>query len=264
MTEHPLGIVVIDDNESMANLLVSLLEDKAQYNVLGCAYDGVSGIELIKEKKPDIVILDLCMPYIDGLGVMEAFQSDKQHYFPHFIITTCLGQEHITSMAMKLGAVYYMIKPLDYTYFLNRLDEIVSELDQQPFTQSGPLTPPVTHQEMSELQLTKHVSGVLQDLGVPAHTIGFSYLKDAICFVLQDSKYMSKITKQLYPKIAEEHDSTASRVERAIRNSIELTLLQGNPEALFKYFGHRIKGDHAKMTNSEFIALLSEKIKVGN
>lgn len=264
MTESPLGIVVIDDNESMANLLVLLLEDMAQYTVLGRAYDGLSGIELIKETKPDIVILDLCMPYIDGLGVMEAFQGDKQNYFPHFIITTCLGQEHITSMAMKLGAVYYMIKPLDYDNFLNRLNEIVNEL--YPSHENGDTTVLESHSNSApgKMSLTNQVSTILQDLGVPAHTIGYLFLKDAICMVLQDGKYMNKITKNLYPMIAEQHDSTPSRVERAIRNSIELTLQQGNPDALSKCFGHRVKGEHAKLTNSEFIALLSEKIKVGN
>jgi two-component system response regulator (stage 0 sporulation protein A) len=265
MAESPLGIVVIDDNESMTNLLSSLLEDMAQFTVLGQAYDGKTGIDLITETKPDIVVLDLCMPYIDGLGVMEAFQPTKDSYFPYFIITTCLGQEHITSMAMKLGAAYYMIKPLDYNYFTTRLTEIASEINNKTMTvHMDTARNPAAMEKVAVNSQMGRVSELLHELGVPPHTKGYAYIKDAISFVLQDVRYMSKITKNLYPEIAEMHDATPSRVERAIRNSIELTLVHGDPVALSKYFGHRIKGTNSKLTNSEFIAILSEKLKVGN
>ena len=258
MTEIPKKIVVIDDNEAISSLLMDLLEDMSNYQVVGQAFDGKSGIELIQDTRPDVVILDLCMPYIDGLGVMEAFQEDKSNYFPKFIITSCVGQEHITLKAMKLGAVYYIIKPFDFDYFKNRLNELAEETVTSPledFLREG--------YGQGQKQLNNKVSELLQALGVPPHTKGYAYLREGIVLVSSDMKYMNKITKNLYPKIAEIYESTPSRVERAIRNSIELTLEQGDHDSLVRIFGHRIKDANNKLTNSEFISIISEKLKVG-
>lgn len=264
MTESPIKIAVIDDNEAMTDLLVDLLDGLANFQVVGQAYDGKTGIDMILETYPEVVILDLCMPYIDGLGVMEALHEHPDSYFPKFVITTCVGQEHITAKAMKLGATYYMIKPFDLEYFKNRLNELAHELRS---TDLGTVSHTDSAYDLSAdsgKHLASKVSEVLQDIGVPAHTKGYAYLKDAIVLVHGDVKYMMKITKNLYPMVAEIHETTSSRVERAIRNSIELTLTQGDHDALVKVFGHRIKSSNTKLTNSEFIAIVAEKIKVGH
>lgn len=266
MLQNPLKIVVIDDNEAMADLLADLLDSMSNYTLAGIAYDGKQGIDLINETQPDVAILDLCMPYIDGLGVMEAFQNRKDAYVPLFIISTCVGQEHITSKAMKLGASYYMIKPFDFDHFENRLNELAQDVylkktgNNEQLQQSQNL--------LGEQAVTKsyehRISELMHSIGVPAHTKGYVYLKDAINLVLGDVKYMMKITKNLYPAIAEHHDTTASRVERAIRNAIELTLVNGNKDAIANIFEHRVQNPKAKLTNSEFIAIIAEKIKVEN
>lgn len=262
MTESPIKIAVIDDNEAMTDLLVDLLDGLANFQVVGQAYDGKTGIDMILEKQPEVVILDLCMPYIDGLGVMEALHEQPDQNFPKFVITTCVGQEHITAKAMKLGATYYMIKPFDFEYFKNRLNELALELRAEGTSENNDLVSENSHDLPKPL--VSKVSEVLQEIGVPAHTKGYTYLKDAIVLVHDDVKYMMKITKNLYPMVAQRHETTSSRVERAIRNSIELTLAQGDHEALVKVFGHRIKSSNNKLTNSEFIAIVAEKIKVGH
>ncbi len=258
MTDEPIKIAVIDDNEAMTDLLVGILNEMPTFQVVGQAYDGQAGLVLIKETKPAVVILDLCMPYIDGLGVLESFQATKQDYFPEFIITTCVGQENITSKAMKLGANYYVVKPFNYEYFINRLNQLAFELRNVP----EKLEESVVLENYSN-HTSSMVSEILQELGVPSHTKGYAYLKDAISLIHTDVKYMNKITKVLYPKIAEIQETTPSRVERGIRTAVELTLLQGNQYALIKYFGYRIKTSNNKLTNSEFISIISEKIKIG-
>lgn len=257
MADSPVKIAVIDDNEVMVDLLVDLLEGMPNYEVVGQAYDGKAGIELITSVKPDVVILDLCMPYIDGLGVMEAFQPEKETYFPKFIITTCVGQEHITAKAMRLGATYYMVKPFDYDNFMNRLNELSFDLKDGTTYEEPNSTAEVK-------PIASKLSEILHMLGVPPHTKGYAYLKDAILLVHDDVKYMMKITKNLYPTVAKNHDTTASRVERAIRNTIELTLTRGDHDLLISIFGHSVKSPNSKLTNSEFIAIIAEKLKSGN
>lgn len=266
MLQNPLKIVVIDDNEAMADLLADLLDNMPKYTLAGIAYDGKQGIDLINETQPDVAILDLCMPYIDGLGVMEAFQNKKEGYAPLFIISTCVGQEHITSKAMKLGASYYMIKPFDFDYFENRLNELADEIMLKKIGSDSDLSQGqnllVEHHGSKSHE--QRISELMHCIGVPAHTKGYIYLKDAIGLVLSDVKYMMKITKNLYPAVAEHHDTTASRVERAIRNAIELTLANGNKDAIANIFEYRVQNPKAKLTNSEFIAIIAEKIKVEN
>lgn len=273
MTEPKVRIAIVDDNEVMMDLMVDLLESLPNFDVVGKAYDGKQGIELIAQEKPEVVILDLCMPYIDGLGVMENFQSDKDKYFPKFIITSCVGQEHITSKAMKLGAAYYMIKPLDYDNFVNRLNELAVDIVDTGRTEEVLMRPnltsvasnttPVQSLYNDPRPIGAKVSELLHQLGVPPHTKGYAYLKDSILLVYEDVKYMMKITKNLYPTIAKMHETTASRVERSIRNTIELTLERGDQELLLHIFGHAVKTPNSKLTNSEFIAIIAEKIKSG-
>lgn len=273
MPEPKVRIAIVDDNEVMVDLLGDLLEGIPNFDVVGKAYDGKQGIELIAQEKPEIVILDLCMPYIDGLGVMENFQNDKEKYFPKFIITSCVGQEHITSKAMKLGAAYYMIKPLDYDNFVNRLNELAVEIKETSknedvvIKQVNGLSAYGQSQSVSPYgdsrPIGAKVSELLHQLGVPPHTKGYAYLKDSILLVYEDVKYMMKITKNLYPTIAKMHETTSSRVERSIRNTIELTLERGDQDLLTQIFGHAVKTPNSKLTNSEFIAIIAEKIKSG-
>lgn len=273
MPESKVRIAIVDDNEVMVDLLVDLLESLPNFDVVGKAYDGKQGIELIAQEKPEVVILDLCMPYIDGLGVMENFQSEKERYFPKFIITSCVGQEHITSKAMKLGATYYMIKPLDYDNFVNRLNELAADINESSLSEEMTLRPNLSSTGLTQgvsqnlysdpRPIGAKVSELLHQLGVPPHTKGYAYLKDSILLVYEDVKYMMKITKNLYPTVAKIHETTASRVERSIRNTIELTLERGDQELLLHIFGHAVKTPSSKLTNSEFIAIIAEKIKSG-
>lgn len=278
MANNPIRLLLVDDNEIMLDLLNDLLEDIERFEIVGKAYDGRQAIDLIKSERPDIVVLDLCMPYIDGLGVMEAFQNEREHYFPKFIITSCVGQEHITTKAMKLGATYYMIKPFDYDHFLNRLNEIADDIDSSDKTvhEETEIEKVKENEKAKEIEIAIQpavneenrllygkIGELLYQIGVPPHTKGYIYIKDAIALVFEDTKYMMKITKELYPTVARKNDTTATRVERSIRNAIELTLTRGDQELLVGLFGVSVKNPNAKLTNSEFIALIAEKLKSG-
>ncbi len=190
------------------------------------------------------------MPNLDGLGVLEKVKEKNLPKTPKFIFITSFSQANLTKRAVELGAAYYMMKPFD----LETLGERVRQIDA--LEDDNGLMPKASS---LELEITR----ILHQMGVPAHVKGYQYLRDGIAMVTQEANLMGAVTKELYPMIAEKYNTTASRVERAIRHAIELAWDRGNVELMNKYFGYTINIERGKPTNSEFIAMIADKLRMG-
>lgn len=258
-----INVAIIDDNERMVNLLDNILKSDDSIQVVGKASDGIAGVSVIKEQEPDIVLLDLIMPKLDGLGVMQKINKDssiKKH--PAFIIVSAIGKESITEDAFSQGAVYYIMKPFDNDVIINKIKQVSLTKSQKNVA-----VRPNGTSEQADTQTTHHnletdVTDIIHEIGVPAHIKGYQYLRDAIIMSVDNREVINSITKVLYPTIAKMNKTTPSRVERAIRHAIEVAWSRGKMDTIDDLFGYTINTGKGKPTNSEFIALISDKIRL--
>lgn len=257
-----LNIAIADDNERMVNLLGTLINDDSELELVGQADNGKDIYEIIKEKEPDVVLLDIIMPKVDGLTVMEKVNQDssmKKH--PAFIVISAVGQERITEDAFNLGACYYIMKPFDNEMILNRIKHFknMGIGKNREIRKSGSLE---QVRETAVRNLEVDVTNIIHEIGVPAHIKGYQYLRDAIIMSVEDMEMLNSITKILYPTIAKKHQTTPSRVERAIRHAIEVAWSRGKMDTIDELFGYTVSTGKGKPTNSEFIALIADKIRL--
>lgn len=259
-----LNVVVADDNERIVSLLSDILSTDEDINVVGKAKNGQEAYDIIKKEKPDVVLLDIIMPKLDGLTVMDKINRDATlDKHPAFVVMSAVGQEEITEDAFNLGANYYIMKPFDHDTLLFRMKQF--KYKEQKKQQVGRVA--VKSQIASnepEKSLEVVVTEFIHEVGVPAHIKGYQYLRDAIIMTVDDQEMLGAITKILYPEIAKKHKTTSSRVERAIRHAIEVAWNRGKLETIEEMFGYTINTGKGKPTNSEFIALISDKIRLGN
>lgn len=256
-------VVIADDNERMVNLLEEILSKDSNIEVVGIADNGVDALEVIKDSKPDVVLLDLIMPKLDGLGVMEKIQNDGDlGKVPSFIIISAVGQEGITEEAFGLGASYYILKPFDNDTVLTRVKQVNSGTQTKLVENNYRVTTYENKEDYIEKHLETDVTNIIHEIGVPAHIKGYQYLRDAIMICVKDIEMLSSITKILYPEIAKKHKTTPSRVERAIRHAIEVAWSRGKMDTIDELFGYTVSNGKGKPTNSEFIALIADKIRL--
>lgn len=252
-----IRIAIADDNKEFANILAEYLSAQQNIEVVGGANDGNQAIEIIKNQSPDLLILDIIMPYLDGIGVLEKI-NEEQLKKPKILILSAVGQEKITQRAIALGADYYVLKPFDLAMLSKRILELMEpDLDIVSRT--------VFHvvKAKKDYDLEAMITEIIHEVGVPAHIKGYMYLRDAISLVISNMEYLNSVTKMLYPKIAEKYNTTPSRVERAIRHAIEVAWSRGRTEVLNELFGYTINDEKGKPTNSEFIALIADKLRLG-
>ncbi|KUK32523.1 MAG: Stage 0 sporulation transcription factor Spo0A [Thermoanaerobacterales bacterium 50_218] len=248
-----IKIMVIDDNKEFCEILKEYLESQGDFVVTGIAYNGIQALELLKQEVPDVVILDIIMPHLDGLGVLERISSEFE-VRPKIIVLTAFGQEAITRKALELGADYYILKPFDLDVLGERIRQLVG-------ASTGSVSG--SHSPAKSRNLDVEVTNLIHEMGVPAHVKGYQYLRDAIILVINDVNLLGAVTKELYPMIAEKYNTTPSRVERAIRHAIELAWSRGNIELMNRFFGYTIDVERGKPTNSEFIAMVADRLRIG-
>jgi len=262
LSDKKIKILIIDDNKEFCEILSEFLNSQSDIEVVGTALDGLEGYDMIMEKKPDVVILDIIMPHLDGLGVLEKVNSTLNKNRPIFIILSAVGQDRITQKALSLGAEYYVIKPFDMKVLASRIrqlkghvsNEVVTKGDYQTYVNNN-------YNIVSEKRdIEVEVTNIMHEIGVPAHIKGYQYLRDAIIMATEDLEIINSITKQLYPTIAKRYNTTSSRVERAIRHAIEVAWGRGRIEAINSIFGYTISMGKGKPTNSEFIAMVADKL----
>nr|WP_296835919.1 sporulation transcription factor Spo0A [uncultured Marvinbryantia sp.] len=257
-----LHVAIADDNERMVQLLDSIVSSDKDLEVVGRAGNGEDLVNIIRQKEPDVVLLDIIMPKVDGLSVMQKVNQDNAiKKRPAFIVITAIGQEKITEDAFELGADYYILKPFDNEMVLNRIKHVRKERERN-FAEVRKVNAYESKSEYMERNLETDVTNIIHEIGVPAHIKGYQYLRDAIIMSVNDMEMLNSITKILYPMIAKKHQTTPSRVERAIRHAIEVAWSRGKMDTIDELFGYTVNGGKGKPTNSEFIALIADKVRL--
>lgn len=256
-----LNIAIADDNERMVQLLDRIVSSDEELEVVGKAGNGEELIEIIKEKKPDVVLLDIIMPKLDGLTVMDRINHEPNLKKPAFIVISAVSQEKMTEDAFELGADYYILKPFDNDTVVNRIKRVRTR-QLRAASKNKKVNAYESQKAYMEHNLETDVTNIIHEVGVPAHIKGYQYLRDAIIMSVGDMEMLNSITKILYPTIAKRHQTTPSRVERAIRHAIEVAWSRGKMDTIDELFGYTVSNGKGKPTNSEFIALIADKIRL--
>ncbi len=262
MATKKIQVVIADDNKEFGEILSEYLNSQSDIEIVGVAKDGVEACELITAKMPDIAIVDIIMPHLDGLGVLEKINATPMSKRPLFIILSAVGQDKITQRALALGAEYYVVKPFDMDVLVSRIRQL-KDINQAVVIKHdtmGDYKP--SRPSSSPKNLEVEVTHMIHEIGVPAHIKGYQYLRDAIMMVVKDLDIINSITKQLYPTVAREYNTTPSRVERAIRHAIEVAWSRGRVDTIESLFGYTVNVGKGKPTNSEFIAMVADKLRL--
>ncbi len=250
-----LRVLIADDNRDFNGLLTDYLSQQSGIEIVGNSYDGRETLSLLKETRPDVLLLDIIMPHLDGLGVLEQLDTLQLENNPKVIMLTAFGHERVTQKAVELGASYYILKPFDM--------EILAERIRQLAHISLPIEDELNMQYREQSRdLQQEVTEIIHEIGIPAHIKGYMYLREAILMVVEEVELLGMITKALYPRVAERYDTTPSRVERAIRHAIEVAWSRNNIEIIKNFFGYTINIERGKPTNSEFIALVADRLRM--
>ncbi len=264
--KEKITVLIADDNEDFSKTLATYLKNESDMEIVGTAKDGVEAVEKINELLPDVVILDVIMPHLDGLGVLERINNSKIKKIPISIMLSAVGQDKVTQKCIALGADYYVVKPFDIELLIKRIREIKN---YKPIPNNSFVSKDVSRQYIEinnknkgTENLEASVTNIIHEVGVPAHIKGYQYLREAIMLVVNDIDVINQITKSLYPQIAQKFETTPSRVERAIRHAIEVAWGRGEPAVMENIFGYTVSAIKGKPTNSEFIAMIADKLRL--
>ena len=259
-------VCIADDNRELVRLLDDYISCEPDMEVIGVAYNGQECLNLLQSAEPDVLILDIIMPHLDGLAVLQKVRESDKNHIPNVIMLTAFGQEDVTKKAVELGASYFILKPFD----MDHLGSTIRLVSGQSSGMTNVIKPSSqlssayrsVHFESKPKNLDANITSIIHEIGVPAHIKGYLYLREAISMVYNDIELLGSITKVLYPDIAKKFNTTASRVERAIRHAIEVAWSRGNIESISSLFGYTVSMTKAKPTNSEFIAMVADKLRL--
>lgn len=260
MERTRIKIVIADDNKEFSSILSDYLRGQSDFEIVGIAKDGIEAVKLVNDYEPDVLVLDIIMPHLDGLGVLE--KINVMPNMPKVIVLSAVGQDKITQRAINLGAEYYVVKPFDMEIFSKRIRQMFTSGSSQSEVRRSSMMVTEQHTFVSSNSLEGEITNIIHEIGVPAHIKGYLYLREAIQMVVNDVELLSAVTKELYPSIAKKFNTTASRVERAIRHAIEVAWSRGQVDTINKIFGYTVHNDKGKPTNSEFIAMVADKLRL--
>lgn len=259
-----IKVVCVDDNLEVLSALGAFFETVPDMELIGTAADGDEGYQLICEKKPDVAILDIVMPKVDGLFLLEKLSNTREADKTCCIMYSAIGNDKVIQKAISSGAHYYILKPCgDFNVIAERIRQVHSLANgsKSPLLSSG-ISKGLQSAAVNESNLESVITDIIHDIGVPAHIKGYNYLREAIGLCIRDDEFINSITKLLYPTVAKTFATTSSRVERAIRHAIEVAWNRGREEVLTDIFGYTIDTNKGKPTNGEFIAMISDSIKL--
>ena len=243
-------VIIADNTEEFCNSLSVALQQANGFQVLGVATDGEQAVRLVAERKPDVLVLDLMLPKRDGISVLKALSTMERP--PVTLATSGFVTEYVSTAAANLGVKYLMLKPCDMSALVERLEEIRGGENPRKTLSHRP----------DKASIETMVTGIIHEIGVPAHIKGYQYLREAIIIAVHDMDVINAITKVLYPQVAKAFQTTPSRVERAIRHAIEVAWDRGDLDTLQRFFGYTVSNTKGKPTNSEFIALIADKLQL--
>ena len=246
--DHLTTVLIADNSEEFCAGLAAALQQTGNYQIIGTAADGEQAIRLVSQLKPDILVLDLMLSKQDGLSVLKAVGSLEKA--PIALATSTFVTGYVATAAANLGCRYLMPKPCDMAALTDRLEELRGGGSQRVV--------PTSRADKQSIEAM--VTNIIHEIGVPAHIKGYQYLREAIIVAVNDMDVINAITKVLYPQVAKRFDTTPSRVERAIRHAIEVAWDRGDLDTLQRFFGYTVSNSKGKPTNSEFIALIADKL----
>ena len=238
-------VLLADANEEFRAAVRAAMEETEEFTVVGSTGGGLEALQLAEDLEPDLMVLDVVLPGLDGLGVVRRLR-DREEQMPKVIFLSAFFADRVLAEAGELGACYFLPKPYDLQALADRARSVFAERDQG--------------QEVENTGLKNMVTAVIHEIGVPAHIKGYQYLREAIMIAVEDMEVINAVTKVLYPEVARRFDTTPSRVERAIRHAIEVAWDRGDLETLQKYFGYTVSNTKGKPTNSEFIAMIADRL----
>jgi two-component system response regulator (stage 0 sporulation protein A) len=248
--DNRVKILIADGNEEFCEHLKEALGQVPGYEVAGVAADGLQAAELLQSRQPDVLVMDLMLPKLDGISVLK--KANELEKRPAALVLTGFMTPYVGAMAASLGVQYFMSKPCDLDAVVRRIREITTvegQLKKLP-------------QQRADASIEAMVTSIIHEIGVPAHIKGYQYLREAIMIAVNDMDVINAITKVLYPQVAKTFSTTPSRVERAIRHAIEVAWDRGDLETLQRFFGYTVSNTKGKPTNSEFIALIADKLQL--
>lgn len=255
-------LVLADSSRLFLHYLCDLLEPEHDLFVAGIAMDGFTACRKIRDCEPDIVLLDILIPQMDGLAVMERIHqrlaADK---LPVFIVVSSVGSPDVIGKAFRAGASCYIMKPFDRDTLIERIFSANPDPGYIRIREDSPGIFESGEQDVRRCA-RRHITRILHELGIPAHVKGYFYLREAILMSLNQAGMLHSVTKNIYPILAEKYRTTPECAERAIRHAIEMAWERGRTDAMEKIFGYTIKSGRGKPTNSEFIALIADKMRV--
>ncbi len=243
------SVMIADNAEEFCTNLTAVLQRCEGFQVIGTATDGEQAIRMVTDRKPDVFVLDMMLAKKDGIAVLKAISNMDRK--PVVLATSRFITDYVASTAANLGVRYMMLKPCDLTALVEHLEEIRGGENQRQTT--------LRHAGDS---IETMVTGIIHEIGVPAHIKGYQYLREAIIIAVNDMDVINAITKVLYPQVAKTFQTTPSRVERAIRHAIEVAWDRGDLDTLQRFFGYTVSNTKGKPTNSEFIALIADKLQL--
>ena len=251
-------VLIVDHDKNFMNNLKASLAESARLEVIDCVSDGELAVDIIRVKRPDIIVLDVVLANMDGLGVLERLDRLNLAVRPKIFMISAILNDKIVASTKKYGAEYFMLKPINYKTLADRIEMICFDSEEGPNFSSGN----ETGTKISETKIEQMVTNVIHEIGIPAHIKGYQYIRYAIMIAIEDLDIMNSVTKDLYPTVAEHFGTTSSRVERAIRHAIEIAWVRGNTEVLNNVFSYTISNNKGKPTNSEFIAMIADKLRL--
>jgi len=252
--EKKLKIVIADDSSDLVQNCAKTFSAYGMTVTL-CPKDGNRILKTVKEVKPDVILADVFMPNLDLLGVLNTLKEQETKTRPLVMAMTSFDNERLEKELFDAGIDYYFLKPFDVTTTAERIIQLAGRENEKT-----PLI--IKNNVVTDPELEMLITEILHEIGVPAHIKGYHYLREAIILSIKNSEIVNSVTKLLYPTVAKNHGTTASRVERAIRHAIEVAWDRGDIDVLNSYFGYTIQNERGKPTNSEFIAMISDKLRL--
>lgn len=255
-------IIIADDNKELLCMVSEFLKIQQNIEIVKTFSTGKELLSHLENESCDILLLDVFMPEMDGVNILTELSNNAKYHRPKKIVMlTAFNTEAIISKVSQLGADYFIVKPIDLTNLQKTIQSLLSEVATKGETYN--LKNSVISNS-NEKTLDTEITELLHEIGVPAHIKGYMYLREAITMVYNNVEILGGITKVLYPTIAKKYKTTSSRVERAIRHSIEVAWNRGNVDAISQIFAYTISYNKSKPTNSEFIAMIADKLRLAH
>ena len=250
---NDMRIMLVDDNAELRRSLRDHLTRQEGMRIVAECGTGLEALEALDKTTVDAIVLDIIMPQMDGYAFMEALNRQQRENMPQIVVVSALGRDDFIMRAVELGARFYMIKPVDPNALAMRIREVCGQAPEASAAArvSLPGRAPTIDEKLASLFLT---------IGIPAHIKGYSFLREAVKMVIENPDVINRITKELYPGIGKRFNTSASKVERAIRHAIEVAWSRGRIDTLNKAFGCRVATKEDKPTNGEFIAMIADKL----